>query len=142
MKNKLVIYIGIALAVVLSSSVRAQVYETPSYLSVKGNVLQGTSSFSSGLITVSQTDKTVVSGLEERNVSANLYLKLDLGEDYVNVLDVNNNAFYVELTVQISGGTPAITPITKVIVINENSPEALHTINLIGNRSEERRVGK
>ena len=133
MKNKLVIYIGIALAVVLSSSVRAQVYETPSYLSVKGNVLQGTSSFSSGLITVSQTDKTVVSGLEERNVSANLYLKLDLGEDYVNVLDVNNNAFYVELTVQISGGTPAITPITKVIVINENSPEALHTINLIGN---------
>lgn len=129
MKNKLVTYIGIALAVVLSSSVQAQVYETPSYLSVKGNVLQGTSSFSSGTITVSQTDKTVVSGLEERNVSANLYLKLDLGEDYVDLQD----EFHVEVTVQISGGTPAITPITKVIVINENTPEALHTINLIGN---------
>tara|TARA_R110000782_G_scaffold5853_3_gene20222 strand:+ start:12120 stop:16760 length:4641 start_codon:yes stop_codon:yes gene_type:complete len=133
MKNKLVIYIGIALAVVLSFSVQAQVYETPSYLSVKGNVLQGTSSFSSGTISLSQTDKTTPSGLEERNVSANLYLKLDLGEDYVNVLDATNNAFYVEVTVQITGGTPAITPVTKVIVINENSPEALHTINLLGN---------
>ena len=62
-------------------------------------------------------------------MSANLYLKLDLGEDYVDLQD----EFHVEVTVQISGGTPAITPITKVIVINENSPEALHTINLIGN---------
>jgi|GEM_PF-1428101 hypothetical protein len=129
MKNKLVTYIGIVLAVVLSSSVQAQVYETPSYVSVKGNVLEGTSSFSSGTISLSQTDKTTLSGLEERNVSANLYLKLDLGEDYVDLQD----EFHVEVTVQISGGTPAITPITKVIVINENNPEALHTINLLGN---------
>lgn len=133
MKNKLVTYIGIALAIVLSSSVQAQVYETPSYLSVKGNVLQGTSSFSSGTISLSQTDKTTPSGLEERNVSANLYLKLDLGEDYVNVLDATNNAFYVELTVQITNVAATLPPITKVISINENNPEALYTINLLGN---------
>jgi len=116
--------------ILLSIVTSAQVVETPSYLSVAGEPITGSTLInaitSGNNINITQGNKLTTSNLRERNESANLYLKLDFGENYVAI----EGTYKLEVDVEITHPNFSTT-ITKKITVTDVAPEMLTIINLL-----------
>jgi hypothetical protein len=79
-------------------------------------------------INISNTDKTYLKSLflRERNTSANIYFKLDLGEDYVK--QSANWNFKAEVTFNYNAGNGNIS---KSLTIDQSTPEVLKIENVL-----------
>lgn len=133
MRNFLTI-VALMLSVVLRAQVNTESYfSVPAPASLEGVNVGGTSFSTGSTLTIPETDKPVTT-LKQNNVSAHLYLKLDLGEDYV---DVGNSDFKVEVSVAITStnnvpaGYSAIPTINQDLLIDGETPEKLYKIDLL-----------
>lgn len=98
---------------------------SPSYTAMTG-VLQGTGAAASNLavnnsINFAVTYKPQAATLRERNRSAKLYMRLDLGNDYVR--QVSNWNFNVQVDINYQFGTSGL--VARTLTVNQISPEVL-----------------
>lgn len=84
-----------------------------------------------GTTLITNVDKPVSAGtlLNEKNVSAKLYLKLDLGDDYVKIDDGGTISYSVSFEVIISGGA-TYAPVDPLIISN-TKPEQIIAFDLL-----------
>jgi hypothetical protein len=104
---------------------------SPTYTSIS-KYLQGVGSGSVAIlsnINFPVTTKPVASLLQENNKSAKLYLKLDLGDDYVKANSGPwNFRIEVEISYQFGGNPPTVA---RTLTLTNNDPEMLRVDNVL-----------
>lgn len=113
-----------------TSVVSAQQIDVPAYYSKEKSATPNSpSTFSPVTFSSVELDKgrNGFQALNEETTSAKLYLKLDLGDDYVSI---PNGIFTYSISIAV-GGT-GITPQTALtLTINERNPEQIIEVNLL-----------
>lgn len=96
------------------------------------SVLQGTAQVTpGGTISFPATGKAGVQSLREKNKSARLYFRLDLGDHYIRD---NSSTWKFEAVVDVSYGfaTAGTLPAVKTLTITERAPEMLKIEDVMG----------
>jgi hypothetical protein len=136
MKNKIKKIASIIILLLSLKSVVLHSQSSPNYTVFTG-VLSGVGTSASNVnsgnaINFSNTAKilTQPSQLRQRNKSAKLLLRLDLGDNYIKQASNWNFKIIVNLSYQFNT-TPASSPVVKTLTITNNAPEMLKYDNVL-----------
>lgn len=110
---------------------QAKAQANPSYTAITVAMKGATAVTTGTTFTLPATGKTFLqaSQLRERNKSARLYFKLDLGNDYIKNSVNWTFTVQVDLTYQV-GANPSVS---KTLIINETRPELLKVEDILAN---------